>query len=206
MPSLENALESLDQFEIWLPTTADRRKIFAEVAAVYDNRKVEMTAEGHIIVMAPASLQGGYLSGEVFWQLANWAKRDGTGKAFDSSAGFYVTPHQNRSPDAAWVLNERIERIPKADRNSFAPFCPDFAIEVRSPSNVLTELRTKCVTYAENGASEAWLIDPERKAVEIFYAEEAVRKFSLPVGAENVTGSGRLAGFRLDLRPIWIGL
>lgn len=204
MPSLESILEPLDRIEIVVPVSADARELFRQVAEVHDNRKVELTGEGHIVVMAPAGLEGGYLSGEVHRQLANWAVTDRTGKAFDSSAGFYITPQENRSPDAAWVSNGRIESIPKKDRKGFAPFCPDFAIEVKSPLNGLAELRAKCLKYVECGAFEAWLIDPERKTVEIYVSNSIVpREFS---DALLVSGSGPLAGFRLDLVPIWAGL
>ena len=205
MPTLESALQQLDRIEIIVPSNADRHEVFAKVAAVYDNRKVELTQEGHIIVMSPTSLEGGYLSGEVFYQLAHWAKQAGTGKAFDSSAGFYVTPEQNRSPDAAWVSIARIESIPKEDRQGFAPFCPDFAIEVKSPSNSSRELQAKCHTYVQCGAFEAWLIDPQAKTVLVYRAADPdnVTELRKP---ESVSASGQLDGFVLDLRPIWAGL
>jgi len=204
MATLDAALQNVDHFEIVVPPTADRHKVFADVAAVYDNRKVELTEEGHIIIASPAGLEGGYLSGEVFFQLANWARKTGTGKAFDSSAGFYVTPNQNRSPDAAWVSNARIASIPKQDRQAFAPFCPDFAIEVRSPSNNLDDLRAKCRAYVENGASQAWLIDPKRQLVEVFTEQNP----SANIEHREVVlrGTGPLTGFELDLTPIWQGL
>lgn len=204
MPTLDSVLNPLDRIEIVLPFTADPREIFRQIAEVYEGRKVELTEEGHILVMAPAGLEGGYLSGEVFGQLREWARRTGTGKAFDSSAGFYITSQQNRSPDASWVSNIRIESIPKKDRKGFAPFCPDFAIEVKSPSNNLGELQAKCLTYIECGAWEAWLIDPEQKLVLIYRSGSgAATEFR---DALSVSGSGSLASFTLDLQPIWLGL
>jgi Uma2 family endonuclease len=105
MPTLESVLEPLERIEIIVSWASDVQQIFEQVAELYDGRKVELTEEGHIIVMAPTGLESGYLSGEVFGQLREWARRNGTGKAFDSSAGFYITQGQNRSPDAAWVSN-----------------------------------------------------------------------------------------------------
>jgi Uma2 family endonuclease len=201
--TLEGILAPLERIEIIVPARDDARQVFTEVAALYDNRKVELTGEGHIIVMAPAGIDGGYNSGEAFGQLRNWAKLNGTGKAFDSSAGFYITPNENRSPDAAWVSNHRIEQIPKADRKGFAPFCPDFAIEVKSPSNNLRELRDKCARYVQCGAFESWLINPESKTVEIYRVGEP----PIHMGdVLSVTGSGPLSTFVLDLTDIWAGL
>jgi Uma2 family endonuclease len=204
VPTLESVLEPLERIEIVIPSSSDAREIFRQVAEVYEGRKVELTEEGHIIVMAPTGLEGGYLSGEVFGQLREWTRRAGTGKAFDSSAGFYITPQQNRSPDAAWVTNSRIESIPKKERKGFAPFCPDFAIEVKSPSDNLCELQSKCLTYVECGACAAWLIDPERKTIWIYTSGSTVPTELRDVS--SVRGSGPLETFILDVTPIWAGL
>ena len=204
MPTLDSVLEPLERIEIVLPSTSDTRDIFRQVAEVYEGRKVELTEEGHIIVIAPSGLEGGYLSGEVYRQLANWAIANQTGKAFDSSAGFYITPTENRSPDAAWVKNARIESIPKKHRKAFAPFCPDFAIEVKSPSDDLSELQSKCLSYVRCGAGEAWLIDPERKTVWVYAAGSDTPAELHDV--DSVQASGSLESFVLDLTPIWDGL
>jgi Uma2 family endonuclease len=194
---------TLERIEIVVPARDDSRRVFAEVAALYSDRKVELTENRQILVMAPAGLEAGYNSGEAFRQLANWAVQNKRGKAFDSSAGFFITPEENRSPDAAWVRNERIESIPKAERGGFAPFCPDFAIEVKSPSNSLAELQEKCARYVQCGALEAWLIAPETKMVEVYRPNEA--RVTLK-NVTSVTGSGPLSGFVQDLTAIWAGL
>jgi Uma2 family endonuclease len=202
--TLESVLEPLERIEIVLPSTSDAREIFQQIAGLYGGRKVELTEEGHIVVKSPLGLEGGYLSGEVYRQLANWTILNGTGKAFDSSAGFYITRQQNRSPDAAWVSNARIESIPKQDRKRYAPFCPDFAIEVKSPSDNLPELHSKCLTYVRCGSASAWLIDPEQKVVWVYKADS-----DLPEelrGVQSVRGLGALDTFVLDLAPIWAGL
>jgi Uma2 family endonuclease len=204
MATLDSVLEPLERIEIVLPPRSDTREIFRQVAELYEGRKVELTEEGHIVVMAPTGLEGGYFSGEVFGQLREWAKKTGTGKAFDSSAGFYVTPTQNRSPDAAWVKNERIEGIPKKQRKAFAPFCPDFAVEVKSPSDDLGQLQSKCVTYVQCGAGQAWLIDPESRTVWVYTASSGTPDELHNV--DSVAASGALETFVLDLKPIWAGL
>ncbi len=203
MPTLDSVLETLDRIEIVVPPQADARKVFCDIASVYDNRKVEMTKDRHIIIMAPAGIDGAYLSGDAFRQLANWAKQDGTGKAFDSSAGFYITETENRSPDAAWVRNHRLNSIPKAERKTFAPWAPDFAIEVKSPSRQLGELQEKCRSYVMHGALEAWLINPENKTVEVYRSGEPPITLT---AVSSVRASGPLAGFVLDLTDIWSGL
>jgi Uma2 family endonuclease len=54
--------------------------------------------------------------------------------------------------------------------------------------------------WIANGAELAWLIDPERLAVEVY------RPGSEPdvlVEPERVAGEGPVAGFVLDLRQVW---
>ena len=41
------------------------------------------------------------------------------------------------SPDAAWVSNESLARLTKEQRRKFPPVCPEFVIEVMSPSDRL---------------------------------------------------------------------
>ncbi|MFL6446895.1 MAG: hypothetical protein ACJ746_04325 [Bryobacteraceae bacterium] len=62
VPTLESVLEPLERIEIILPPRSDTREIFRRVAEVYEGRKVELTEEGHVIVMAPTGLAGGILA------------------------------------------------------------------------------------------------------------------------------------------------
>jgi Uma2 family endonuclease len=110
--TLETILEPLERIEIVVPPRDNSRLVFADVAPLYDNRKVELTGEGHIIVFPPAGFEGAYLSGEAFRQLANWAKRNRQGKAFESNAGFYIPPNENRSPDSAWCAMTGSQKFP----------------------------------------------------------------------------------------------
>src|SRR5438034_6721528 len=66
--------------------------------------RLELTARKEIIIMSPTNSKTGMLNAEITRQLANWAKKDGRGVAFDSSAGFTLPNGASRSPDASWIL------------------------------------------------------------------------------------------------------
>jgi Uma2 family endonuclease len=86
--------------------------------------RLERTAEGDIIVMAPA----GWITGiatPIIRQLRTWAKADGTGVGTDSSTGFQLPNGADRAPDAARVLRSRVARLTVAQKESFLPLCPD---------------------------------------------------------------------------------
>ena len=76
------------------------------------NRRLrfERTAKGELIVMAPAGGGTGKRNLSIGAQLYNWAGRDGSGEAFDSSTGFILPNGANRSPDTSWVLKSHLVR------------------------------------------------------------------------------------------------
>ena len=80
---------------------------------------------------------------EINRQLANWAKQSGTGIVFDSNTEFRLPNRASRSPDASWVLKSRLEAIPEPEREKFPPICPDFVLELLSPSDNLEEAKLK---------------------------------------------------------------
>ena len=100
-------------------------------------------------------------------QLAIWADEDRTGIAFDSSTGFTLPNGADRSPDAAWVRQERIDVL-NPDPNKFLPLALDFAVQLMSANDRLEKARAKMVEYRDNGVRLGWLIDPQNKCVEIY--------------------------------------
>ena len=110
--------------------------------------------------MAPAGWDTSDKNAEITMQLRRWAKRDGTGRTCDSSGGFVLPNGATRSPDASWVRNDRLAALTAEERAKFLPLCPDFVIELRSPTDSLSALQAKMREYIENGAQLGWLIDP----------------------------------------------
>ncbi|HLH04351.1 MAG TPA: Uma2 family endonuclease [Bryobacteraceae bacterium] len=196
-------LQAGDRQVLSLFDPANREAAFEQVCRLNPDARIEQNAEGEIIVMAPAGGESGYQSGESYRQLANWSIQNGMGRAFDASTGFILPNGAKRSPDAAWVHLDRIRALPMEVRRRLAPLAPDFAIEVMSPSDRLADTQAKCREYIANGTTEAWLIDPERRTVWVYSKSQ-------PEGREipnlDSISSDSLAGFTLDLRPIWQGL
>jgi len=118
--------------------------------------RLELTAEGELIVMPPTGSKTGLRNSTLAVRVGEWSERDGSGVAFDSSAGFTLPNKAIRSPDASWVKRERWELLSKEDQESFAPLCPDFVVELRSPGARLHDLKEKMAAYMENGAQLAF--------------------------------------------------
>ena len=97
--------------------------------------RLERTAQGDLIVMAPAGSESGGRNAVLTTRLGVWTEADGTGVSFDSSAGFKFPNGATRSPDASWIRKERWEALTPSESRGFAPICPDFAVELCSPSD-----------------------------------------------------------------------
>jgi len=173
---------------------------FFEFCQINRELRMERTAQGELIVMPPAGWETGDRNAEITMQLRLWAKHDGTGTSVDSSAGFILPNKAVRSPDAAWVRKSRLAKLTAKQKKKFLPLCPDFVIELRSPTDSLRVLQNKMREYIDNGAELAWLIDPEQKRMYIYRPDVPVEQLQAP---PKVSGDPVLPGFVLDLREIW---
>ncbi len=167
-----------------------------------DNRdlRMELSATKELIIMPPAGGTTGGRNSELTVDVGTWSRSDGTGKTFDSSTGFTLPNGAVRAPDVSWILTSRWETLSEADQRRFPPICPDFVIELRSPSDRLSDVQAKMEEYLENGARLGWLLDPDTKQVHIYRPAQQVEVLEAP---DSVSGEQVLQGFVLDLTRIW---
>ena len=173
---------------------------FWEFCRQNDEMRIEMTKEGDVIIMPPTGADTGDRNAEITMQLRFWAKKDKTGKTYDSSTGFKLPNGATLSPDASWVRKERLEIFTAKQREKFLPLCPDFVLELRSASDSLKDSQEKMAEYMENGARLGWLIDPKVKKVHVYHQNEKARILD---NSKTVSGEDVLVGFELDLTEIW---
>jgi Uma2 family endonuclease len=131
-----------------------------------------------------------------------WVQADGTGVGFTSSTGFTLPNGATRSPDFAWVMRDGWEGLTPEQRKGFAPLCPDFVLELRSPPEALEHVQTKMQEYLDNGAQLGWMIDPIEKKVYIYRPQIPVACLDNP---QTISGDPVLPGFVLELGRVWNG-
>src|SRR5262249_17570608 len=104
-----------------------------------DNRdfRIEMTADKELIIMSPTNMETGRKNAIITMRLGGWAEQDGTGVCFDSNAEFTLRNGAKRAADASWMPRTRWNRFTKEEKERFTEVCPDFVIELRSPSDRL---------------------------------------------------------------------
>ena len=167
-----------------------------------NNRELrfERNANGELIIMPPTGGETGNRNGRLNQQLFNWTDADGTGIAFDSSTCFKLPNGADRSPDASWIKLERWDALTDEEKQKFPPICPDFVIELLSPSDSLKTTQEKMREYIDNGVRLGILINRKSRQVEIYRPGKEVEFLDSPA---TVSGEDVLKGFVLNLGMIW---
>ena len=150
--------------------------------------------------MTIMSLSGGlnsYYISAINAALFNWNLQQKRGKVFESSAGFLLPDGSMRAPDVAFVAREKWQGLTRKQQAQFLPLCPDFVVELRSPTDRLATLHANMEAWIANGCRLAWLIDPQAGQVHLYRPGASVEVLS---GFDRVlSGEGILEGFQLDL-------
>ena len=162
--------------------------------------RIELTAEGEIVIIPPTGAETGYRNNEIARQLGNWTRRDGRGRAFDSNTEYLLPDGSALSPDASWVDRVRLARLTREQKRKFPPLVPDFVIELTSPSDRLTRVRKKMEAWISNGVKLGWLLDADRRTAYVYRPRRAPEKMVAP---KELKGEGPVSGFPLELAEIW---
>jgi len=76
---------------------------FYEFCVANPDLRIELSAEGVIVIMPPTGVETGYRNNELARQLGNWSRQDGRGRAFDSNTEYLLPDGSALCPDASWV-------------------------------------------------------------------------------------------------------
>ncbi len=162
--------------------------------------KLERNANGELIVMPPTGGETGKTNSKFNLQIGLWNEQTELGEVFDSSTGFTLPNKADRSPDVSWVEKSRWSALTPEQREKFIPLCPDFVIELVSPSDSLKKTQEKMQEYMENGCRLGWLINRKKREVEIYRPGQDVEVLQSPL---TLSGENVLPGFVLNLQKIW---
>lgn len=188
-------LVSLNISDIRLHVTPEQ---FDRLCELNPELRLELTANGELIVMAPAGYESSEKNLDLATDLNNWNRQAKIGRAFDSSGGFTLPTGAVRSPDVTWIEKSKLADVPAGVK--FPRVIPDFVIELRSDTDRLPKLREKMEEYRAAGVRLGWLIDPQNQRVEIYRLERETEILQSPT---QLSGEDILPGFTLDLTAIW---
>ncbi len=171
---------------------------FYELCMANKDVAMERSPEGELIIMPPVGGGSGKKEADYIIDLGNWNRQTGLGVVFSSSTVFKLPVGGDRSPDAAWVSQNRWDALTPEEQERFPPLCPDFVIELRSKSDRLQPLQAKMQEYLESGLRLGWLINPQDQVIEIYRVGKEVEVLQMPA---LLLGEDVLPGFELEVKP-----
>ena len=161
--------------------------------------RLELTPDLELIVMAPTGGESGRKNFKLSGQLFVWNERTELGEAFDSSTGYDLTTFGGGkpSPDVSWIEKSRLEGV---NIVGLIPLVPDFAIELRSATDSLSETKAKMEKYQRVGVRLGLLVNPQNKQVEIYRPGKEPEILESPA---SIDCNEVMPGFILDMSKIW---
>lgn len=132
---------------------------------------------GEIVEMPPAGQAHGGICGNIYFALRLWAMtHDSVVTTNDAAVLTERDPDTVRGPDVGLIRKSRLPQGKLPVGALEVP--PDLVVEIKSPSNRWPELHDKVGEYLNAGVAEAWLIDPDERAVIVYRADRSPRRFS----------------------------
>jgi Uma2 family endonuclease len=162
--------------------------------------KFERTPTGELVIMPPTGGETGRGNAKLISRFVVWNEEYNLGEVFDSSTCFKLPGGGDRSPDVSWIEKSRWDALTPEQQRKFPPICPDFVLELRSPSDNLRMIQQKMQEYLDSGIRLGWLINPEDKEVEIY---RPGRKVEVVRSPKELSGEDVLLEFVLNLEWLW---
>lgn len=169
---------------------------FYEICQRNPDLKLELTAQGELILMPPTGGETGRQNSDLNFQFQLWNRQYQFGEVFDSSTAFILPNGATRSPDVSWITKACWEALTPQEKEKFVPLCPDFVLELLSPTDPIARTRQKMAEYMDNGCRLGWLINRKAKQVEIYRPDTPPEILDAP---QHLSGETVLQGFVLDL-------
>lgn len=150
--------------------------------------------------MAPTGGETGSYNSQINADFVIWNRQTRLGKVFDSSTCFKLPQGGDRSPDVAWVALERWHQLSREQQRRFPPIAPDFVLELLSPTDSLEKTQAKLQEYMNSGVRLGWLVDHDRRYVEIYRTNQPVEVLPNP---KRLLGEDVLPKFILSMEVVW---
>ena len=160
--------------------------------------------DGVLRVRELASGHSDVVAGRLVAHLSHYVRERRLGWVTMSNQGFVVGRNPDRvlAADGAFTSRTRLPRVPE---RGFVLCAPNFAIEVRSPTELWEKIVTRCTQWVLHGASVAWGIDPlERRVVVLRRGVEFVPDLDLARPGATIHAGPALPRFRVKVADLFL--
>ncbi len=163
-----------------------------------DGRRYEIH-EGELSVTAAPRTRHQEIIGNLFAALRAHVIARGLGKVFVSPIAVILSDISVVEPDIVYVATERLALI--SERGIEGP--PTLVIEILSPSTAEIDRHTKMQLYARHGIPWYWIVDPDRRTVEVYGLVEGGYTLSARVSRDEPLSAEPLADLIIPPASLW---
>ena len=202
MTALAKATDKHPGIAFRMPGDGMTDEEFYQFCMLNPELRIERTYDKFILITPPTNSDTGNRNAELMIDVGIWNRKTILGKLFDSSTGFNLSNGAERSPDLAWIRNDRWAEIPEEQKQRFAPITPDFVAEIRTGDQNMAYLKDKMEEYMACGCRLAWLIDPKSRKTWVYAENGDIQTipFDTPLNGGEV-----MPGFEIRLADIFDG-
>lgn len=185
------------RFPAECPLTDD---LLLQISALNRGLRFERDAEGALVISWPEGGENSAIESDFGMQLGNWRRGHRSGAVYSSSVGIRRPDGSVRQPDAAWISDERLGGMSRAERRGLIAAIPDFVVEVRSPSDQLEAQQEKMAEWIGFGVRLGVLVDPDDRLVFVYRPGREVERLERP---SALSAEPELPGFTIDFEEVW---
>lgn len=135
--------------------------------AISDLNRILELSEGRLVIHDMPVPEHQRIVRNLSRKLEDWATGHRAGEVLFAPMPVRLWPGKFREPDVVFYLAEHADRV--GERFGEAP---DLVAEVLSPTATQTDWEDKFSEYAQAGIPEYWIIDPDKRTVEMFVLED----------------------------------
>jgi Uma2 family endonuclease len=136
---------------------------FEEFLSTYDGVHAEWVG-GKAHVMSPGNAPQSRLTRFLGSAIQHWAEEKRLGEAFVAPLSVRMLEGSAREPDVFFFTYEHLDRVHK----TYVEGPPDLVVEIISRDSRVLDRGEKFYEYEQAGVPEYWLVDPDRKKVELY--------------------------------------
>ena len=157
--------------------------------------------DGEVIPLASPRLKHQEIMLTLAEKLRQFTRAKQLGRVLAAPFDFVIrrAPVRTRQPDLFFLSRERLHDWAHLQEQPRLEFAPDLVIEILSPSDTYTYWSEKLQDYHMLGVPEVWLVDVDKRAIEVLLREEWGYRTLGWFSGEQAVASQVLAG--LELKP-----
>jgi Uma2 family endonuclease len=168
---------------------------------IWENKQYELL-DGEIIMVPAPSTYHQKISGQIYFLIKLFVEKTGSGVIFYSPIDVVLDGEEGCDvvqPDIIFISKDRLDIIKEEEIRD----APDLVIEILSPATEKKDRFYKKSLYARHAVREYWIVDPDKKSIELYTLTEEGFKLHQEYNVGDILMSIILEGLEIDLKDIF---